>query len=391
MSSSTWAGGNIPTQAEFADTVTININHAVNYDRGTPLKNRGVFRVERLPGGSPVRLDIPTNINFDNLTGAELYIINATFVQCRFVGCNNGQPYNGSDPTAVKQNGTVKNEGGYVEVRGSYVEVAQDWESTSNGTRLMVDSCVFTGQDFAVLGSSTETLIRTSVSIGWHGSGNFQVAASTISFNDVLVQLAGTSGNLQMDSASKAGGDIDYITFNNQFGGFTGTGEIFLDPDLKNLSGQDVLNIIDLDAYCISSPSKYKPNGKIFGNQTPICDGRFGCGLLTPSAAPASISGRVMDGRGRGISRVFITVEGGTLGSPKTVVTNPFGYYKIDDLEVGDLYILSAASKRYSFVEPTVVVSLQENLAGINFVASDPAQTVKPPKIDFMQRLMKIF
>lgn len=74
---------------------------------------------------------------------------------------------------------------------------------------------------------------------------------------------------------------------------------------------------------------------------------------FVPSSANGEISGRVLTSQGRGIPRVSISVSGGD-GVIKTARTNPFGYFKFTDLEIGNTYILQPNSKKYVF-SPQVV------------------------------------
>jgi hypothetical protein len=87
------------------------------------------------------------------------------------------------------------------------------------------------------------------------------------------------------------------------------------------------------------------------------------------TAAPASISGRVTDAFGRPVSSTFVTLTD-HLGRSKTVTTNTFGYYKFDDLEVGNLYVVAAKHRRYRFNEESHVVNLMDNVSDMNFIAS---------------------
>lgn len=91
---------------------------------------------------------------------------------------------------------------------------------------------------------------------------------------------------------------------------------------------------------------------------------------LGPSAAPASVSGRVMDPNGRGVSRARITVTNASSGVSSTVLTNPFGYYRIEDLGVSEVYLMTIRHKRYSFADDSRVFTLNEDLAGFDFVAN---------------------
>jgi hypothetical protein len=52
-------------------------------------------------------------------------------------------------------------------------------------------------------------------------------------------------------------------------------------------------------------------------------------------------------------------------GDVKYAVTNPRGYYRFADLEVGENYFLSVRSKRYVYETKTVFVT--EELADIDF------------------------
>lgn len=96
-----------------------------------------------------------------------------------------------------------------------------------------------------------------------------------------------------------------------------------------------------------------------------IDDIRVGCAV--PTAANASISGRVTSSEGYGLRRVAVTVEGGNLAAPRTVFTNSFGNYTVDGLEAGGVYVVSVRSKRYVFETPDRVVSLLDSVGGIDF------------------------
>jgi Metallo-peptidase family M12B Reprolysin-like len=91
--------------------------------------------------------------------------------------------------------------------------------------------------------------------------------------------------------------------------------------------------------------------------------------LLAPTASSGAISGRVTTAGGRGIGNVSLIVSGGNLSEPKIARTNAFGYYRFQDLEVGQTYIMSVAAKRYTFANPTRVISLDEDLTGEDFVS----------------------
>jgi len=88
------------------------------------------------------------------------------------------------------------------------------------------------------------------------------------------------------------------------------------------------------------------------------------------TAAPATISGRVSAANGQGISRTRVILMGGNLTAPVAALTNAFGYYRFDDVEVGEGYTIRVESKRHRFANPVIFVSLGEDATGLDFVAN---------------------
>jgi len=83
-------------------------------------------------------------------------------------------------------------------------------------------------------------------------------------------------------------------------------------------------------------------------------------------AANVGVSGRVVDSKGNAISRAFVTLTGAN-GIPQTVRTNTFGYYRFDNIEVGDTYILNATAKGYTFAPR--VVTVQDEVTDADMIA----------------------
>jgi len=90
---------------------------------------------------------------------------------------------------------------------------------------------------------------------------------------------------------------------------------------------------------------------------------------FAPTVAGASISGRVLDLNGAGLPKVIVTLSGGTLLVPLTARTSSFGYFKFDDVEAGQVYILSVHSKRFGFGQNPQIISLLEDVTDIIFQA----------------------
>jgi|GEM_PF-6481967 len=87
------------------------------------------------------------------------------------------------------------------------------------------------------------------------------------------------------------------------------------------------------------------------------------------SAAGASVSGQVRTPNGDGVGNALVTIGGGPLSQPITLPTSPFGYYSFKDVPVGHTYIITVASKRFRFAEPSRVVSVMNSVADFDFTA----------------------
>lgn len=85
------------------------------------------------------------------------------------------------------------------------------------------------------------------------------------------------------------------------------------------------------------------------------------------TAASVSVGGRVMTMKGKGIRDVVVTMTDST-GNVRTTTTNEFGYYRFDDVEVGETYILSVRGKRFTFIQPSLVLNVSEDCTDINFI-----------------------
>lgn len=96
---------------------------------------------------------------------------------------------------------------------------------------------------------------------------------------------------------------------------------------------------------------------------------------LVPSAANVSVSGRVT-ANGRGVSRANVTITDAQ-GNLRRAITNAFGYYRFDEVGVGQNYVIEAASKKYTFAPQVVFV---ENDTNVDFAPVDAVLVDVPVK-----------
>ena len=91
---------------------------------------------------------------------------------------------------------------------------------------------------------------------------------------------------------------------------------------------------------------------------------------FAPTAAGATLSGRVVTLEGAGIRNVIVMLTGGNLMTPRTTRTGSFGSFNFDNVPVGQVYIVSVVSKKYGFSQDSQVFSVLDNVGDIVFQAS---------------------
>ena len=88
---------------------------------------------------------------------------------------------------------------------------------------------------------------------------------------------------------------------------------------------------------------------------------------LAPLAASVSISGRILTGsKAGGLSNAVVYLTEAN-GNTQIVRTSSFGYYRFEDIEVGQNVTLMVYSRRYQFAPQ--IVNVSEKLTDLNFTA----------------------
>lgn len=88
------------------------------------------------------------------------------------------------------------------------------------------------------------------------------------------------------------------------------------------------------------------------------------------TAASTTVSGRVVRSDGNGIPNAVLTLTAFD-GTHRTATTATFGYYRFDDVAAGETYILGITAKRFTFANPTLTISVTDELTDIDFVAEE--------------------
>ncbi len=91
-------------------------------------------------------------------------------------------------------------------------------------------------------------------------------------------------------------------------------------------------------------------------------------GIVSPTAANVSVSGRVTTSDGRGIGNVVVALTDAK-GITRTAKTASFGYYRFDDVSAGATYTVSVGAKKFTFPEPTQIITVNDNISNLDFTA----------------------
>ncbi|MDQ4123492.1 MAG: carboxypeptidase-like regulatory domain-containing protein [Acidobacteriota bacterium] len=86
----------------------------------------------------------------------------------------------------------------------------------------------------------------------------------------------------------------------------------------------------------------------------------------TTTVASVTVSGRVLSGKGSGIAGAVVYLTDSD-GNTRTAKTNSFGYYRFEDVAVGETYIFNVFSKRFQFQPEAVMI--REEIENQNFLA----------------------
>ena len=91
---------------------------------------------------------------------------------------------------------------------------------------------------------------------------------------------------------------------------------------------------------------------------------------LSPTAAPVTVGGRIVDLAGRGAMGIQLGLFDPTTGQTRYALTNSFGYYYFDNVTAGHTYLMQVYSKRYTLRFDSVVLNVTNDMFDENFVVS---------------------
>jgi hypothetical protein len=116
-----------------------------------------------------------------------------------------------------------------------------------------------------------------------------------------------------------------------------------------------------------STAGQGSAGGRLQGGRFSVQSG-FWTADFAPTAAAVSIGGRVVTAGGQGIRNARVTLTRQN-GETRISQTGSFGFYRFDDIPVGEICVLTVSGKRFIFENPTRIVTVQEELGDLDFTA----------------------
>lgn len=91
---------------------------------------------------------------------------------------------------------------------------------------------------------------------------------------------------------------------------------------------------------------------------------------VVPTAASTYVRGRILSNGGLPISRTLVTIQNVNTGEIQRTLSNSFGYYRFDDLEVGNFYIVTVENRKYVFTPNSASFTLNDAVESLDFTSS---------------------
>ena len=92
--------------------------------------------------------------------------------------------------------------------------------------------------------------------------------------------------------------------------------------------------------------------------------------VFAPTAAIVSVGGRILTVNGNGIRNVIVTLTD-TNGNTLTTRTGTFGYFRFNEIEVGETYLISVSAKQFTFNPASQILTVNEELTDLTFIANE--------------------
>lgn len=368
--------------------VTLNVGTFIISDTPGPALSFTLQAGATLITANPQGIALTGNTGSIQVAGVRTYDAGANYV------------YNGTVPQATGTGLTGANNLTFANTNATDVDVTLTSNVTVTGVLNLTDNIVATGSNVLTL-SQSGTYNRTSGFVEGNFSklfpvttgGTFEYPVGTVTgaddsysplqLSNLNVAVAGNGLTVAaIDSVSPAfGGPPPTVNRISRYWQLTEIGSVvtnmtFAYPTTENTAA-NFANQADRKLFrgnvsaCVgASPCSFGTNGAFtLASITNASEfSPWTVAELSPSAANAIVSGRVTTNAGVAIAKVKLTLTDAQ-GVERTASTDRTGRFTFTDVPTGQTYILSISSRRFQFAEPTRVITVNENINGIDFIA----------------------
>lgn len=262
------------------------------------------------------------------------------------------------------------------------------WINNPSGTTIITNSTI----------TNNSAVGATGIASGiFKGGGSVTIRNTIIAGNQnnsTIPDIFVSGANVITSGGFNLVGNVGTVTGFNQPTDQTGTNPLFENSDGKSLAPTVVLipglsplamNGGTVPTHALINGSRAIDKGNSFGSTTDsrglirpidspsIANATGGDGAdiggfeaQSPTSASVSISGQVFttDGRGLRNARVILT---DLQGNSQTIITSAFGYFRFDDVAVGETYLINVSSKNFQF--SSQVLNISEEISDLNLTA----------------------
>jgi hypothetical protein len=116
------------------------------------------------------------------------------------------------------------------------------------------------------------------------------------------------------------------------------------------------------------APGTLGPTATIRVQEAELVQCTFSNVESAPTAAGVSAEGRVVTSKGAGIAGISVKLTNANTGAVSTTTSDASGNFRFEDLEIGNFYVVTGATKGYTYNQVQFVPD--DNVTGIKIVAS---------------------
>ncbi len=152
----------------------------------------------------------------------------------------------------------------------------------------------------------------------------------------------------------------------------------YLDSDVNGTEAN--YKLFKNEGFNMMVPSTLDANANTITTNAAITDfSDWGIGEA-PTAAEVNVGGRVITQTGRGIAGARVRMIDGQ-GNVVIRQTNSSGYFRFNEVEAGQVYVMAVGHKTLTFAQPSQTIFVGDEYFGVLFVATGQNQDVSdtPP------------